>query len=170
MSDFRVSIKIDKDIFSKEEWEELGKRVVKTAMHKAKSFWKTEAGLRLDSTRANYQKSIHIRGNTIYLQHDNPTINKVLMRLENGTPTQIDLKPNLLKNQLYRVIPLNRDNPAKPLTFRTVSVNSPSKSWMWPKSPSGKMGAGVKIHEDVLRELETYIIYDELTEVLKEKK
>jgi len=150
--------------------------MVRRIATEGKSFWKSEAGRRLKSSRLAYQKAIDFRvvdDLSFYLV------------LEGFLPYSVeygrkgfDMKPGLLKNAKpwppkrkfpralaatlapksitkYRIIPLNVNhyiNMQKPKVFRTVHDASPQNSWIHPG------WKGVNISETVIEELDKTII------------
>lgn len=152
-----------------------------------KSFWKSEAGRKLKSSRKVYQDGIDMQvvdSTSFYL-----VLSGYLPYSIDMGNKAFDMKPGLLKNAMmrkpgkrpipravaatmqpkaagrYRVIPLNVNryiNMQKPTVFRTVSDNSPAGSW---KHPGWK---GVKISETVVTELDTVIIPKHMKKLLEE--
>jgi hypothetical protein len=166
------------------EWKELTTKlvgvkdtIVKKAAQKAQSFWISEAGRRLDTSRWRYIEAIqfkpHYSGYKVFLQHTDRKVNTFLNRLENGmNGTQIDMKPAILakaaaKGKSYAIVPLWKEHGGKPIEFRTVSVNSPPDSWLWPNS-SSMVFSGVQIKEAVVRELSNSILEAIIEETMQE--
>lgn len=154
-----------------------------------KSFWKAEAGRKLKSSRLAYQKAIDMKvvdDLSFYL-----TLSGFLaFSVESGRGA-FDMKPGFLKTSSkvrrsgftrmkhdktqtgtqnipmgnYRVIPLNTNhyiNMTSPRMFRTVSNNSPADSWMHPG------WKGIKLAEEVIKELDEQIIPKHMDKLIKE--
>jgi hypothetical protein len=156
--------------------------------NEAKSFWKSEAGRKLRSSRKAYQDAIDFK------IVDELT---VYFTLEGFLPYSIevgnkgfDMKPGFLKNAIpgstkrkfpravaanlrdkspitrYRIIPLNPNhyvNMQKPKVFRTVHDQSPGDSWQHPGWQQG-----VNIASSVVDELHKNIIPKHIKPLLKE--
>lgn len=153
-----------------------------------KSFWKSEAGRKLKSSRMEYQKSIDMQ------IVDNTSCYLVLqgflaVSVEHGRKG-FDMKPGFLAKAKpisgkrkfpravadtlqktsggatrYRVIPLNVNryiNMQKPKVFRTVTDKSPAGSWLHPGFQ------GVNLVETVIEELNTNIIPKNVHDLLGE--
>lgn len=150
-----------------------------------KSFWKSEAGRKLKSSRNEYMKSIQME------VHNDTSFSLKLegflaCSIDAGHP-KFDMKPGLLRNAtrpfgkrkypravaanlpkksaitMYRIVPLNVNRyitMQKPKVFRTVHNLSPQASW-W--HPGWK---GMKISDAVVQELQTKIIPKHLKELL----
>lgn len=143
-----------------------------------KSFWKSEAGRKLKSSRNLYQSAIDMKvvdETSFYLS----LTGFLAFSVDQGNGS-FDMKPGLLKNALpwppkrrkipravaaslpsktgitrYKIIPLNVNryiNMQKPTVFRMVTDQSPSNSW---RHPGWK---GMKISEAVVEELNKTII------------
>lgn len=90
-------------------------------------YWKTQAGMMLNTTRERYQ-------NTLYLDDSTPNEIRVRMRdddqliidIEDGKQP-FDLKPGFLRGQPARVIPIN-----PPRDMRTVTSGTDPSKWMHP--------------------------------------
>lgn len=128
-----------------------------------KSFWKTLAGQKLKSSRQVYTKGL-----------DFQVVDDLsfYIKLEGYLPYSVeygrgafDMKPGLLKGGKYRIVPLNVNryiNMQKPTVFRTVSVNSPPDSWLHPG------WKGMKLSEEVIRELDKTIIPKNVEKLFKD--
>ena len=152
-----------------------------------KSFWKSEAGRKLKSTRKAYQDAIDFKvvdEISLYLALEG----FLAYSVDQGNKG-FDMKPGFLKNALpwppkrrripralaetfapksitrYRIIPLNVSrfvNMQKPKVFRTVHDQSPAGSWIHPG------WKGMKISESVVTELNTKIIPKHMKKLLEE--
>ncbi len=150
-----------------------------------KSFWKSQAGRKLKSSRKAYQDAIDMQmvdELSFYL-----TLEGFLAYSVDYGGKSFDMKPGLMKNALpwppkrrripkdwipksppgtinrYRVVPLNPShfiNMQKPKAFRTVHDQSPVGSW---KHPGWK---GMKISESVVEELDKKIIPKHIAKLL----
>lgn len=149
-----------------------------------KSFWKSEAGRKLKSSRRVYQNSIKmdiISDTSFTLQLEG----FLACSIDDGN-SKFDMKPGFLSNAklfgkrkypraiaanllnksaitMYRIIPLNVNRyitMQKPKVFRTVHNLSPASSW-W--HPGWK---GIKISNSVVQELQNKIIPKHLKELL----
>ncbi len=152
----------------------------------SKSFWKSEAGRRLKSSRNAYVKSINFQivdALSFYLTLDNP----LALAVERGGKS-FDLKPGFLAKakpvnklripravaaalppskgaSIFRIIPLNVNrliNMQKPKVFRTVTDKSPQKSWIH------KGWSGARIVPAVVTEINTVIIPKHVKKFLSE--
>lgn len=171
-----VTIEIDtKDLPLSIDSQELARRIAKQSIKEAQTFWHSEAGRRLNTSRQRYQEAIQIDLNddapAVYLQHPNPRINKFILNLEIGID-KLDMKPALLKGKDKRVIPLWADahHAGRQVQFVTVSTKSDPKSWLWPKSYRSKVRRGVNIHNTVIKQLDRNIIRRVANEVLRDLK
>ncbi len=153
-----------------------------------KSFWKSQAGRKLKSSRKAYQDAIDMQvvdELSFYL-----TLEGFLAYSIDYGGKSFDMKPGLLKNALpwppkgkrrfpralaatfapkaitrYRIIPLNVNhyvNMQKPKVFRTVHDQSPANSWIHPG------WKGMKISESVVEELDKHIIPRHINKLLGE--
>lgn len=150
-----------------------------------KSFWKSEAGRKLKSSRKAYQDAIDMQvvdELSFYL-----TLEGFLAYSIDYGGKGFDMKPGLLKNALpkkrkfpralaatfapkvaltrYRIVPLNVNNHInlqKPKVFRTVHDQSPANSWIHPG------WKGMKISEAVVEELDKKIIPRHINKLLGE--
>lgn len=154
-----------------------------------KSFWKSEAGRKLRSSRRAYQDAINMQvvdELSFYL-----TLDGFLAFSVDVGGAGFDMKPGLLKNAMswppknrkipravadslpnksqgitrYKIIPLNVNhyvNMQKPTVFRMVHDKSPSGSW---RHPGWK---GMKISESVITELDKRIIPAHMKKLLGE--
>ncbi len=152
-----------------------------------KSFWKSEAGRKLKSSRKVYQDAIDMQvvdELSFYL-----TLEGFLAYSIDTGNKGFDMKPGLLKNAMpwppkrrrfpralaatfapkaitrYKIIPLNVNhyvNMQKPKVFRTVHDQSPSNSWIHPG------WKGMKISESVVEELDKVIIPKHVNKLLGE--
>lgn len=153
-----------------------------------KSFWKAEAGRKLQSSRNSYVSGLKfnlVDATSFVLELDNP----LGVAVEVGAKG-FDMKPGLLKNAdpwppkkrklpravaasmlvksptKYKIIPLNPNryvNLLSPKVFRTVHDLSPKKSWVHPGWRKGK-----NLAKEVVKELDTQIIPKRIGELLKE--
>lgn len=131
--------------------------------NEGKSFWKTLAGQKLKSSRLAYVRGIDI---------EKTDANTMQLKLEGFIPYSVevgrdafDMKPGFLKNGKYKVVPLNVNryiNMQKPTVFRTVSITSPAASW---QHPGWK---GMKLADEVVRELQENIVPRNLEKLFKE--
>ncbi len=177
MARINISINYNADSLAKfgDKLEIAVAKIARKAAEKAQSYWMTEAGKRLHTTSWKYIEAIQISEGTggktsIYLQHSDAKINSFLLRLEQGMGgNQIDMKPELLKGAAWRIIPLWKESGAKPIEFRTVSINSPVDSWLWPKDPNGTVGKGVHLMDNVYNELSNGLLDKVIEEVLRDE-
>lgn len=184
----QVSINVDVSSKLKNFGSELKKRLPGTIRRIAlegKSFWKSEAGRKLKSSRKVYQNSIKMdmTGNTSFSLRLEGFL---ACSVEVGNPKKFDMKPGFLRNPstkkrkfpatlrdqlrqkapytMYRIIPLNVNryiSMQKPTVFRTVHDQSPKNSWMHPG------WKGVNISKAVVAELKKNIIPKHIKEMMK---
>lgn len=160
--------------------------VIRRIALESKSFWKSEAGRRLRSSRNVYVKNINFKvvdELSFYMTLDNP----LAVAVEKGG-AKFDLKPGFMvkakpinkfkipravaatlppsKGSLrFRIIPLNVNrliNMQKPKVFRTVTDKSPVKSWVH------KGWSGANIVPAVITEMNTVIIPKHVKKFLSE--
>lgn len=153
-----------------------------------KSFWKSEAGRKLKSSRKPYQDAISmtvVDDLSFYL-----SLEGFLAYSIDSGGQGFDMKPGLLKNAMpwppkkrrfpravaanlkdkstitrYKIVPLNVNhyvNMQKPKVFRTVHDQSPANSWIHPG------WKGMKISEAVVEELTNVIIPKHVSKLLGE--
>lgn len=149
-----------------------------------KSFWKSEAGRRLKSSRNAYQKGIDFKiadDTSAYLVLEG----FLPVSIENGRKG-FDMKPGFLSKpskkrkipkaiaaslpkkpaaMRHRIIPLNVNkyiNMQKPTVFRTVTDLSPADSWLHPGFK------GRKIVDEVVKQLNEDIIPRHMKKMLGE--
>jgi len=145
--------------------------IVFRVMRDAKTYWRTEAGKRLKSSRKWYMGSI----TSERIAEDEMVIKMTgwAVMLEVGTPG-FDMKENLLKGRYSRVVPLNLQTEPAPGTkgrdyfvnwpfvnarvFRTVTATS--QGWQYPSKP------GAQILPDVIYRIENYLLPKYINEVL----
>jgi hypothetical protein len=182
----RVSIRVDLSTRLKTLATNLGKELDKVAgaiAKEGKSFWKSEAGRKLKSSRTPYIDGLDVKVNqksaTILLSGFIPYM------VEVGVP-QFDMKPGFLAKAkpigkrkiprdkaasitptktpatMYRIIPLNvnRQVNRKPTLFRTVTDKSPPGSWNFPGMK------GKNLREEVINELNDVIIPKHMKKLL----
>jgi len=149
-----------------------------------RSFWRSEAGRRLKSSRLAYQKALNfhiVDNNAAYI-----TLSGFLaVSVENGRKG-FDMKPGFLAKPggkrkfpralaaslpkrgaatRYRIIPLNVNryiNMKKPKVFRTVTDKSPAGSWWHPGFN------GIRIVDTVIQELNDNIIPRNVEKLFRE--
>ncbi len=150
-------------------------KVVRKSAERAQAFWISEAGRRLNSSSWKYIEAINIAPGTknsykVFLHHPDAKINEFLLRLERGMHgAQIDMKPMLLKGRAYRVVPLWLESGKHPVVFRTVSINSPKDSWMWPKKDKPSIVVqGLQLQDRVIEEVDDRIVDEVVDEMLRE--
>ena len=159
--------------------------VIRRIALESKSFWKSEAGRKLKSSRNVYVKAINFQvvdALSFYLTLSDP----LAVAVESGGKS-FDLKPGYLRNRpkkkrkfpralaaelpnkslatQYRIIPLNVSrfvNMQKPKVFRTVTNLSKASSWMHPG------WTGVNITASVVAEMNNVIIPKHVKKFLSE--
>ncbi len=191
----QVEVHVGDDLFVTEEFmNELPKAMRKIGIL-AHNFWESEAGKRLVSSRRDYQKALSmelVSPTTVQVTLGGAHLvgkkNTYVVAVELGGPS-FDMKPGFLasKHTNKKKIPkaiaenLKRWKWKAPLSkwlvipihapprqvvfsgtkiFRTVHDNLPQTAYVHPG------WKGVKIHEDVIKELNETIIPDVLTPLL----
>lgn len=192
---FHIDIKVPKDVLNIKKLEKEIPRVMKQIAKDAKSFWDSEAAKRLKTSRVKYKESTNIEvlgDNTVMI-----VMEPFAGIIENagGPKRGFDMKPGFLnstkatrKFRIPRAFAATLPNRHAPIhakiatkfiiiplrwsvggtRFRTVSDKSPAESWIWKPKKNSRLGPdGVKIREDVIREMSDNIIPNRMREMIE---
>ena len=109
--------------------------------------WRTQAAQKLDTSRDEYLKALSFtkQKDSVEVTLDGWVANMVELGHQ-----RFNMKPGLLKGNLWRVIPLGKPKGSK--GFSKVSINSPADSWIWEEI---KHKGGVQIHKSVQEAVDT---------------
>ena len=139
----------------------------------AKSFWRSEAGRRLKTSREAYQRSLHMEkteyGYSVQVGvNGSKSENWLAKSVEEGNEGY-DMKPGFMANApksptgaALVVVNEKRRINKKGSVIRSVGASSKSGSWMYPKTE------GIHLKEEVVKHIEEELAPKYIDELLKE--